>query len=327
MSVDLSVNYFSRTFFGSLQFSAITARLLLCAAIAAAASVTVFGNPEITTSDDDKTVFIGDAPEQEVYVFGKSVLVNKRAKGVLAIGGDVTIEGRVEGDVATIGGNVIQKKDAYIGGDVIVFGGAYSPEIQTPLREPGRETVMFGVFEDELREMAQSPSRILSPSFSLSFLAQRLVLALIWFVISMVVTTITPGAISRASAKLHLSPLKIGAIGSAAFVLITIIVVGGALMLPDYLGVSVGALGLLLMLFGYVFGRVTLQVSIGKLIQRRFFPENNRSETLAILTGVLIWTIILSLPYIWPLALFVIFALGIGLIFTARADSSWSKAA
>ena len=69
-------------------------------------------SPEISTSEDQSTVIVGDAPDQEVYVFGKSVIVNKRAKGVLAIGGDVIIEGRIEGDVATIGGNVVQKEKA-----------------------------------------------------------------------------------------------------------------------------------------------------------------------------------------------------------------------
>lgn len=59
-------------------------------------------------------------PQQDVIAFGKSVMVEKRAKGVLAIGGDVIVNGRVEGDVATIGGNIIQGEHAYIGGSVIV---------------------------------------------------------------------------------------------------------------------------------------------------------------------------------------------------------------
>ena len=85
--------------------------------------IAIFAHPEISISDDQTTVTVNDAPEQDVIVFGKSVIVNKQAKGVLAVGGDVTINGRVEGDVATIGGNVIQKENAYIGGDIMVIGG------------------------------------------------------------------------------------------------------------------------------------------------------------------------------------------------------------
>lgn len=288
---------------------------VLCIAVAA--------HPEISTSEDQMTVTVNDAPEQEVYVIGKSVIVNKQAKGVLAIGGDVIIKGRIEGDVATIGGNVIQEKDAYVGGDIIVFGGAYKPESQTPLREPGKETVSFGVFEEELRNFGQNPTQIFSPNFSLGFLAQRLVLALFWFIISVVMTTIAPGAISRAVARIQLSALKVCGLGAAAFLLVSAVIISGAIVLPNYLSATLGLMGALMLLLGYVFGRVSLQISVGKLFQKHILSENNRSETLAILIGVLIWTLLLSIPYVWLLALFAVFTVGIGLILTGRAVPKW----
>jgi hypothetical protein len=286
-------------------------------------SGSVLAIPEISTSDDQSTVIVGDAPEQEVYVIGKSVIVNKQAKGVLAIGGDVIVEGRIEGDVATIGGNVVQKENAYIGGDIIVFGGAYKPESQNPLREPGRETVMFGVFEEELRNFGQNPSQIFSPTLSLSFLAQRLVLALFWFVVTLVITTIAPGAVGRSVARLHLSWLKVCALGGTALLFLIGGIIAGALMLPNYLSATVLLLGVLLLVLAYVFGRVSLQVSIGKLVQKHLLSDGNRSETLAILIGVLIWTTLLSLPYVWLIALFTVFAVGSGLVLTGRSTTKW----
>ncbi|MFM9903832.1 MAG: hypothetical protein ACKVQJ_04590 [Pyrinomonadaceae bacterium] len=288
-------------------------------------SVCLYANPEISTSDDQTTVIVNDAPEQEVYVFGKSVVVKKQAKGVLAVGGDVIVEGRIEGDVATMGGNVVQKEGAYIGGDIIVFGGAYKPESQNPLREPGKETVTFGVFEEELRSFGQDPSQVFSPTLSVSYVAQRLVLALFWFVITLIITTLAPGAVSRAVARIQLSWLKICALGAAAFVFVTAAIIFGALILPNYLAATLGLMGMLLLLLGYVFGRVSLQVSLGKMIQKNFLSENNRSETLAILIGVLGWTLLLSLPYIWPLALFTVFAFGIGLVLTGRSSVKWQN--
>ena len=299
-------------------------RLLLLFCLLQLFGVSLFAHPEISTSDDEKTVIVNDAPEQEVYVIGKSVIVNKQAKGVLAVGGDVLIKGRIEGDVATIGGNVIQEKDAYVGGDIIVFGGAYKPESQNPLREPGKETVSFGVFEEELRNFGQNPSQIFSPSFSLGFLAQRLVLALFWFVISVFMTTIAPGAVGRAVARIQLSALKVCAIGAATFILVAGLIIGGAIVLPNYLSATLGLMGALMLLLGYVFGRVALQVSAGKLFQKYLLSENNRSETLAILIGVLIWTMLLSIPYVWLFSLFAVFTVGIGLILTGRTAPKWS---
>jgi len=287
--------------------------------------LTAFANPEITTSEDQTTVIVNDAPEQDVISFGKSVIVIKRAKGVLVVGGDITVEGRVEGDVATIGGNIVQKENAYIGGEVIAIGGSYKPESTSPLREAGKQTIVLGVFEEELRSFGQDPSRVFAPSFSLGFLAQRLFIALVWFVISLVFTTLAPGAVSRAVARVQLSSLKIFAIGAFSFVLIATAVVGGSITLPNYLSATIAFLGAVVVLLGFVFGRVVLQVSAGKLIQKHFLAGNNRSETLALLIGVLAWTLVLSLPYVWLIALFVIFAAGVGLVLTGKTSPKWQN--
>jgi hypothetical protein len=303
----------------------LTRLLLLVASVFILASSAFGITVEITTSEDESTVIINDAPDQEVYVIGKSVVVHKNAKGVLAVGGDIIIEGRVEGDVATVGGNVIQKENAYIGGDIIVFGGSYKPESAAPLREAGKETVTFGVFEEEMRDLGQHPSQILAPAFTVGFVAQRIVLALFWFIISLVMATLAPGAVSRAVARLSLSGLKVSALGSAVFIGIIVAAITGALVLPNYLSVTLAFMEMLLLMLGYVFGRVALQVSVGKLIQKRLFPENNRSETLAILAGVLFWTVLLSLPYIWVFALFAVFVIGIGLVLTGRVSTRWQN--
>ena len=285
----------------------------------------LYAHPEISTSDDQTTVIVNDAPEQEIYVIGKSVIVKKQAKGVLAVGGDVTIEGRVEGDVATVGGNVIQKDGAYIGGDIIVIGGTYRTESQNAPREPGKETVTFGVFEEELRNFGKDPTQIFSPTLTLGFIAQRLVVALFWFVITLVMTTLAPGAVGRAVARIQLSWLKVCALGAAAFIFIMSAMIFGALALPNYLGATLWLMGILLLVLGFVFGRVALQVSVGKLIQRQFLSAANGSETVAILLGVLAWTVLLSLPYVWLIGLFSVFTFGMGLVLTGRSTTKWQN--
>jgi len=283
------------------------------------------GQTQFSVSPDNKTMLIDDAPEMEVVAFGKTVVVRGRTKGVLAIGGDVVVEGRVEEDVATVGGSIVQKADGYIGGDVIAFGGVYKPESLQPLRQEGKETVMFGMFEEELRDIAQNPAGLLSPSLSLAFVAQRILSVLFWFVVSLGLTTLAPGAISRAVARFHLSTTRIFLVGTAT--LFVIFVVVGALfnVLPDYLSVSLGLMAFVLVVLAYVFGRVALQVSVGKMIQKHLLGEGNRSETLAILLGVVVWTLLLSIPYVWTLALLALFAAGSGLVLTARSTPSWGR--
>ena len=301
-------------------FALAVAAAVICAPLFIAAQT------QFSTSDDGKTMIVEDAPDMEVYAFGKSVIVKQRAKGVLAIGGDIIVEGSVSGDVATIGGSITQAEGAYIGGDVIAFGGAYKPQSQTPLREAGKETVMFGMFEEQLRELGQNPSEIFSPSLSWSFLAQRVLSALFWFIVSLGLTTLAPGAVSRSIARLQLSTLKVSGIGMLAFVLTLIGVIGIAEVLPNYLSVSIGLMAFVLLMLAFVFGRVTLQLSIGKVIQRRLLPDGNRSETITILFGVAFWTTVLSIPYLWTLGVIALFAVGLGLVLTARTPASWRQA-
>ena len=277
------------------------------------------------SSPDENTLIIDDAPEMEVFAFGKTVIVKKQAKGVLAFGGDVIIEGRVEGDVAAIGGSITQKENAFIGGDVIIFGGTYRPESKNPLRSEGKETIMYAGYEEELRSLTQNPTQIFSPGFSFAFLAQRILSVLFWFVITLALTTLAPGAVSRAIARFQLSTLKIFAIGFFAFLVTTITIIGSLSVLPSYLSAIFGLMAFVLLMLAYVFGRVAMQVSVGKMLQKQFVGEKHRSETLAIFIGVFVWTILLSIPYIWTFALLTLFSASIGLVLTGRAANNWQK--
>jgi len=236
----------------------------------------------------------------------------------------VIVEGRIDGDVATIGGSIIQKENAYIGGDVIAFGGEYRPEAKEPLREADKETLMFGAFEEQLRDMAQNPAQIFAPSLSWTFLAQRLLSVLFWFVVSLGITTLAPGAVSRAVARFQISSLKVIGIGLLGFLFTIIFTIASIRFLPDYLGALVWLMVFLLLVLVYVFGRVAMQVGIGKMIQRQFFGDGSKSEVVAILFGVLVWTALLSLPYVWTLALLALFAGGVGLVLTARSKN-WRR--
>ena len=265
-------------------------------------------------------------PEMEVIAFSKTVIIRTRAKAVFVFGGDVIVEGRVDADVGVIGGNVIQKEGAYIGGDVIAVGGAYRPESATPLRAEGKETVVFGIFEDELRQLGQDPTQILSPSFTPAFFAQRVLAVLFWFLITLAFSTIAPGAVSRAIARTQLSSLKVAGLGLGGLIAAVFAVIAAASVLPEHLSAVVWVMTFLLLILAYVFGRVALQILVGKSIQKLLFPNRKHPESLAMLYGVMVWTALLSLPYVWTFVLLTLFAVGVGLVLTARSGDGWRTA-
>ena len=283
---------------------------------------TLFSFAQVSDVTGEETFIVDDAPDMEFVVYGKTIIVKKQAKGALALGGDVIVEGRITGDVAAVGGSVIQKEGAYIGGDIFVFGGEYRPA-GTPLREEGRETVMIAGYEQELREIVQDPTSLFAPSLTLAFFARQVLVVLFWFVVSFGLTTLAPGAMGRAVARFQLSTLKVLAIGVAVFVAITVGAIGSLNVLPSYLGAVFGIMSLVLLLLAYIFGRVALHLSLGKFLQKYFLGEGKHSETLAILLGVLGWTLVLSIPYFGTIVLFLLFAAGVGLVLTARHARVW----
>jgi hypothetical protein len=294
-------------------------RALLVLAAICLFSISCFAAESI--SADDQALEINDAAEMQVIAVAKTVVIKKAAKDVFVFGGDVIVEGNVSGDVGVIGGTITQKEGAFIGGDVIVIGGAYKPDGSEPLRNAGKETIVFGILEDELRDLGQNPTSLLSPSFTPSFFAQRILSMLFWFVVSLGVTTIAPGAVSRAIARTKLSGAKVAGLGLAGLMGSLILVVSAFSVLPDYLSVIVWLMVFGLLMLAYLFGRVTLQLSVGKYIQKHFLSGYKQNETIAILIGVVVWTVLLSFPYLWTLALLALFSAGVGLVITARNNA------
>jgi MFS family permease len=289
------------------------------------AAFAVYAQTSVSLTPDEKTLIIEDAKESDVFAFGKNVIVKQNAKGVLAFGGDVIVEGRVEGDVATIGGSIVQKETAFIGGDVIAFGGTYHHDSANPLRNAGKETIMYAGYEEELRNLTQNPSQLFAPSFTLSFLAQRLLLLLVWFVTSLVITTIAPGAVSRAVARFQLSTLKVVAFGFVGFVVAIAGVMISLSFLPSYIYAILILMAIVFFILSFVFGRVALQVSVGKKLQKLFLDDDKHSETLALLIGAFVWTLLLSIPYLWTIALIALVVISFGLVLTARSTNGWQK--
>lgn len=281
-------------------------------------SVAIFAEPlDFPAADGASPIVIDETTDLQVAAFAKPVIVNGRAKEVFVFGGDVVVNGEVEGDVGVIGGNVIQNSGAVIGGDVIVIGGAYRPADRVPRRSANRDTVVFGIFEEELREIGRNPASILSPTFSMAFLAQRAIAVIFWFVITMVVSTIAPGAVGRAVAALRLSPAKVVGAGLGGLILVILMVAAGVALLPDFISALVWLMAFLALTLAYLYGRVSLQLTAGKAIIKAVWPAA-RSESAAAIAGVLFWTVILSIPYVWTAALLAIFAAGVGLVVTAK---------
>ena len=258
----------------------------------------------------------------DVFGMGQSVRVRGDVRGVIAFGGDVIIEGRVEGDAAAIGGSVIQLDGSYVGGDVMVFGGTYRPASAAGRSETGK-TVMMAGYEQELRNLARNPASLLAPELSLKFVGLRLLAVLFWFVASVALTAVSPGAVARAAARLQLTFRHVLAIGLVGALVMGPGVTAALRFLPPAVGALVGVTALLLVLLSYLFGRVVIHAATGRWLQRLLLCESRRSESVALLLGAAFWAVVLALPYVWPFLVIGLVVLSLGLALTARYRLGW----
>jgi hypothetical protein len=301
----------------SLTKTVFTFLLLLLAAVIA--------NAQDTPPKPGDELVVEGRYASDVFGLGRTVRVRGDVNGVMAFGGDVIVEGRVEGDAAAIGGSVIQLDGSYIAGDVMVFGGTYRHEA-TAGRNPEGKTVMYAGYEQELRNLARNPASILTPEFSFSFIGWRLLAVLFWFVVSIALTAVSPGAIGRAAARLQLTLGRVAVIGLVGAVVMGPGVTASLRYLPPALGALVGVTALLLLLLSYLFGRVVIHAATGRWLQRVLLPEQRRSESVALLFGAAFWAVVLALPYVWPFIVFALVVLSLGLALTARYRLNWRRA-
>ena len=297
---------------------------LLCAGVAVSART-----PSVRVAENDPTTLIVEGDDtKDVFGMGRSVIVRGRVRhGVMTFGGDVVIEGRVDGDVGVIGGTITQRENSYVGGDVLVIGGAYHHGKVAPGRDPASKTIMFAGYEEELRELGRNPASLLEPKWTVASFGLRVLSILFWFIISLGLTAASPGAISRAASRLQLTSLRVAVIGLLAAFVLAFGVPVALHVLPPVLGLFVGALSILLLLVAYLFGRVAIHAATGRWLQRLLLREEQRSESIALLIGAAFWAVVLSLPYLWAFAVAALVVTSLGLALTVRYRIGWKSPA
>jgi hypothetical protein len=280
-----------------------------------------------THPGDPQARVIDGVSNTTVFGLGQSIRITGSVKeGAIAFGGDVIVEGTVDGDVAAIGGSVIQREGSRIGGDVIVLGGIYHHGKAAPGRDPQSVTIMYAGYEDQLRHVMREPFSVLQPQLSAKFFGYRILAVLLWFIISLALTAVMPNTVSRAVARLQLTSLRVALIGLLGAVVITIGVAVCLLVTPEVIGAVISILALLLVLVATLFGRVVIFAATGRWLQRRFLPRL-RSESITLLLGVIFWVVLASLPYVWPIVIGSLLVVSLGLALTARYRINWKKSA
>src|SRR5437764_11265477 len=205
----------------SLQLAVVTRVVLLGALLLTFVAIQGQPTSQDHPGDPDARVIEG-VSNTTVFGLGQSIKITGTVKeGAIAFGGDVIVEGSVNGDVAAIGGSVIQREGSRIGGDVIVLGGIYHHGKAAPGRDPQSVTIMYAGYEDQLRHVMREPFSLLHPQLTPAFLGLRLLAILFWFIVSLALMAVMPNTVSRAAARLNLARVRVALIGLLGSIVIT----------------------------------------------------------------------------------------------------------
>jgi hypothetical protein len=289
-------------------------------------AVSASGQNSSSSNVAEEVVVVGGVSDSTVFGVGKTLKITGTVKqGAIAFGGDVIVEGNVDGDVAAIGGSVIQADGARIGGDVIVLGGTYRHGDKPPNRNASSMTMMYAGYQQEIRDLMRNPTDMLKPQWSPRYIGIRVLAILFWFIVSLAFTAALPGSISRGVARLQLTSLRVAVIG----VIGAIVMGAGSFIslwiLPETLSALIGLLALMLLLVAGLFGRVILYAATGRWLQRKYVPIAKDSEAVALLLGCGFWVLLTSLPYVWPFVVSFIWVISLGLALTARYRVGWNQ--
>ena len=118
--------------------------------------------------------------------------------------------------------------------------------------------------------MMRNPTGLFSPHWSPTYLGTRLLVVLFWFIVSLALTSVMPGTISRGVARLQLTSLRVAVIRFIGVVVLFASVPLSLWIMPEPIRVMIGLMALLLLLVASVFGRVILYAATGRWLQRKY---------------------------------------------------------
>jgi hypothetical protein len=237
--------------------------------------------------------------------FGSDIYLAKDtvvAKAV-AVGGDVTVAGKVEGDVAAIGGNVILEDSATVLGNVVTVGGAIAKAPKAVIKG---EIIEIGVPANEVIATSLQRGEIPLLGLSLVFLQLLIFLAvLILALVTVAYCTKQVGVTSFACEKKFWRCFWVGLLELILLIPITL------LLVVSIVGLAFLPLWIILVIAALFFAKVAVSQLIGKLLLA-FFKVTRKPMLLEVTLGLVILALLSMIPVLgWLVkAVLVLAALG-----------------
>lgn len=245
----------------------------------------------------------GAVPKDIVKFGDLSVAKEMEVRDAVAIGGDVTVDGKVERNVVAVGGSVFLTSKAMIGGDAVSLGGTIEQEegawVQGRIMElafPNLASLSGALSSDKWRDLFWI-FRGISFLTSLAFL-----------VLALLIVLLIPRPVGIISANIEKDPLRAGGWGLLGVLLIAPL---AFLLTLSIVGILLIPLEILFVISAGILGYVAVAQLLGKKITIALKRPNQPIIRETLLGLILLW-IIGWIPFLGWLVKSIAGLLGLG---------------
>jgi hypothetical protein len=251
----------------------------------------------------------GSAYTGSILSWGGTINIDGSLKGsVILFGGGCVLSGQVEEDVICLDSKVDIRESAVIKGDLFVIGGTVS-------RDP--HSIVNGesfISQLDLKKLEAAVLPLFSDSQTIAFI--KAVMIILWLIIALIVFAVIPGKVIHAGEMLEKNLLKTGTIGILSLISFLFLLLMFVVLSFFIIGIPLFFLLLFAYFIVYIFGRTVIFYFVGIKLSG-LLKLKRVTPAFFIVFGALFYVLLKFLPYVGPVALFILnlFELGIGIVF------------
>ncbi len=251
------------------------------------------------------------ADSANIVKIGSNVTIEEgtKVRNVLAIGGQITVDGVVENHVVSIGGSIVLSRTAVVGGSVFSLGG---------IIVRGRGAEVYGsLTEINTDDISEAITKALSEEWegwSWIFAIVSLSIFLGVLLVTILTVFLIPKPVRLISSAIKEKPFKVTAWGLTGLVLVVPLAV---LLAVSVIGIVLIPLEMAIVLFAVLLGFI----AVSQLVGRKLFTvlkRHDQSLMRETIWGLLILWLIGWIPYVgWMIKMCAI-VIGLGGVLLTR---------
>lgn len=251
--------------------------------------------------------------DHQLFALGTDVLVEGRVEGNLnAISSKVTIRGAVDGHISVLNGTVILEPGAQVRGSIVCLGG----EIRNlhGVEIGGKSVCFFGQETTQATTLPLSGKAMIALFFARTLFLFLSVIAVFYFF---------PTHVQEASFDLLQDVVRTVAAGIVALALFGFALLASFLLMVIAVGIPLFVLLVCALTVVVIFGQVVVFYRLGQFIEHR--GQGRIHTVAALLLGVFLLSLLSEIPWVGVVVPACVLVLGTGAVFLTRfgTNKAW----